>query len=191
MSSTRPAATGIAILALILYAGAASGCFFRAQARTVPDMPALDAPPPPPRVVEGVDPVPVPPAEDLGRPVLPVEPAPRAETPKPEAPARSQPAQEAQAVPEEGPLPPAPTLQTTPPGGEVELEKAIGGLLARASANLNIVDYARLHPDAQAQYNQAKRFISQAEEAMASKNLPFAHNLADKAATLAAQLAGR
>ena len=37
----------------------------------------------------------------------------------------------------------------------------------------------------------AKRFIQQADEAMRTKNLVFARNLADKAAVLAAQLGGR
>jgi hypothetical protein len=37
----------------------------------------------------------------------------------------------------------------------------------------------------------AKRFVSQAEEALKAKNLAFASTVADKAATLAMQLAGR
>ena len=41
------------------------------------------------------------------------------------------------------------------------------------------------------EYDQARRFISQAEDALVKKNLVFAKNLADKASTLAAQLAGR
>jgi hypothetical protein len=41
------------------------------------------------------------------------------------------------------------------------------------------------------QYDTAKRFIQQADDAMKAKNLVFARNLADKAAAIAAQLAGR
>jgi hypothetical protein len=41
------------------------------------------------------------------------------------------------------------------------------------------------------QYDTAKRFIRQADDAVKSKNLVFAKNLADKAAVIAAQLAGR
>ena len=48
-----------------------------------------------------------------------------------------------------------------------------------------------LNADAQTQYDTAKRFIRQAEDALRAKNLVFAKNLADKAAALAAQLAGR
>jgi len=188
--TARPAATAIALLATAMFAGAASGCF-RAQARAVPEMPALDAPAPPPRVVETVEKTPLE-SSPVG-PAVPDERAPRVEAAtKPDASPRPQQAPEALIVPEEGPpAPPATVLQTTPPGGEVELERAIRALLARAAANLNNIDYQRLHPDAQAQYDQAKRFISQTEDAIVSKNFPFAHNLADKAATLASQLAGR
>jgi hypothetical protein len=41
------------------------------------------------------------------------------------------------------------------------------------------------------QYDTAKRFIEQADEAIRMKNLPFAKNLADKAAVLMVQLAAR
>jgi hypothetical protein len=53
------------------------------------------------------------------------------------------------------------------------------------------VDYNRLNADARTQYDQAKRFASQADEALKARNLVFASYLADKAAALAAQLAGR
>jgi len=39
------------------------------------------------------------------------------------------------------------------------------------------------------QYDTAKRFIQQAEDALKAKNFVFAEQLADKAATLAAALA--
>ena len=60
----------------------------------------------------------------------------------------------------------------------------------RATADLNRVDYRALNADARTQYDTAKRFIRQAEDAVRAKNLVFAKNLADKAAALAAQLAG-
>jgi hypothetical protein len=190
ITTPRPTVRAIALLAAAIFAGAATGCL-RAQARTVPEMPALDAPPPPPRVVDAVV-LEASPIESPVRLEPPGEP-PRVEAAKPEVQPRPQPTTpEAPPLVEEGPqAPPSPTLLTVPPGGEAELEKAIRALLTRASSNLNNVDYGRLHPDAQAQYDQAKRFINQAEAAIASQNLPFAHNLADKAATLASQLAGR
>ena len=48
----------------------------------------------------------------------------------------------------------------------------------------------RSTPTRETQYDTAKRFIRQAEDAMRTKNLLFAKNLADKAAALAAQLGG-
>jgi uncharacterized protein (DUF885 family) len=83
------------------------------------------------------------------------------------------------------------TLQTTPAVRDAELERTIQDLLTRATASLNRVDYGRLNGDARTQYDQAKRFISQAQDAVRVKNLAFAENLADKANTLAGQLAGR
>ena len=63
--------------------------------------------------------------------------------------------------------------------------------LQRANADLNRVDYRALNADARTQYDTAKRFVRQADDAIRTKNLVFAKNLAEKAATIAAQLAGR
>ena len=83
------------------------------------------------------------------------------------------------------------TLQTTPAGAEGELERAIRDSLARAAADLARIDYQKLNPDARSQYATAQRFSQQAEDAVRGRNLLFGKNLADKAASLAAQLAGR
>ena len=61
----------------------------------------------------------------------------------------------------------------------------------RANADLNRIDYRALNSDARTQYDTAKRFVLQAERALHEKNLVFAKSVADKAAALAAQLAGR
>jgi hypothetical protein len=94
------------------------------------------------------------------------------------------------AKPAEEPKQPT-TLQTTPISAEAEMERAVRGLLTRATGDLNRIDRRALNADARTQYDTAKRFVAQAEEALKSRNLVFATNLADKAATLAAQLAGR
>jgi hypothetical protein len=64
-------------------------------------------------------------------------------------------------------------------------------LIAQAMDDLNRVNYQALNADARNQYDMAKRFAVQAEEAIRARNLVFANNLADKAAALAAQLLGR
>jgi hypothetical protein len=82
-------------------------------------------------------------------------------------------------------------LQTIPAGKEGEVERSIRTQLGRAAANLSRVDYRVLSGDGKANYDQARRFISQAEEALTTKNLVFAGTVAEKADTLAAQLANR
>ena len=57
--------------------------------------------------------------------------------------------------------------------------------------DLNRIDVRGLNADARTQYNTAKRFVTQAEDAMRAKNLVFARTVADKAAALAAQLGGK
>ena len=178
-----------ALVALVV-----SGCA-RTQARvvTVPP-PPLDVPPPPPRMVEPVladlppeegpdtqaaavtEPAPVPPPPPRPRPE-----AARTEKPPTEAPAAEAPAPSASSA----------TLQTIPPSREGQVQRSIRGQLDSAVANLNRVDYRTLSTDGKANFDQARRFIAQAEEALRAKNLVFAQTVADKAATLAAQLAGR
>jgi uncharacterized protein (DUF885 family) len=82
-------------------------------------------------------------------------------------------------------------LQTTPPQREGEVEAAIRADMNRATNNLNAVDYQRLNPDARTQYDLAKGYVRQADEALRGKNLTFAKNLTDKAVAIAAQLSGR
>jgi hypothetical protein len=182
--------------ALMLVATLASGCA-HAQARTRPDAP-LDMPAPPPRDVEPNDadvppPVPLVPEPARSAPARP-RPAPReqprAEPPKPESPKPDATAAESPRPAEEPPKPPT-TLQTAPATVGGELERAIRATLTRATSDLNRVDYRALNADARTQYDTAKRFIRQADDAMRTKNLVFAKNLAEKAAVLAAQLGGR
>ena len=82
--------------------------------------------------------------------------------------------------------PPTPTLRA--PGSA---EKPIRDRVGIAQRDLARVDYAKLTEDGRAQYEQAKRFIQQAEQALKDQNFVFAATLADKAATLAAELLGR
>jgi len=173
-----------------------------AHARITPEAP-LNVPPPPPRVIDSTEPEPQQPVPMPEEPAhhppsrIPRQPKP-ADTPKPEAPKpeppkpETPPPAEAPKPPEEAPKPPpTTTLQTTSPQAEVEVEKDVRTLLARAQSDLNRVDYRGLNNDARGQYDQAKRLMSQADDALRAKNLVFAHAVADKAATLAAQLAGR
>ena len=183
------------LLLFCLPALAMAGCT-HAQAKTTPDMPALVMPPPPPRDVEPTEvetPPPVSLATEPARntPARPrPAPTPRPEPPKAEPTKPEPPVVEPPKPPEEPPRPPT-TLQTTPATAEGEVERGIRASLQRATADLNRVDYRALNADARTQYDTAKRFARQADEAIRTKNLVFAKNLAEKAATIAAQLAGR
>jgi len=180
-------------LLLIVIAVAAPGCT-RARANILPSAPPLDVPAPPPRVVLPVEieaeaPPPQPdPRSDEARPApAPVRPRPAVpDTPRvAEEPPRPAPAPTATTTP------PTTTLQTTTAAEQGQVERAIRATMARASSDLNRIDYRALDADARVQYDTAKRFVEQADDAIRMKNLPFAKNLADKAATLAAQLGGR
>ena len=149
----------------------------------------------PPREVEPIEvetPQPMPLPEEPARTPPPRlrpparEQAPRTDPPRAEPP-KTEPPVEAP-KPEEPAKPPA-LLQTTPPNTEGDLERAIRATLTRAQTDLNRIDAARLNADARVQYETAKSFIRQAEQAVRAKNLLFAKSVADKAAVLAAQLA--
>ena len=188
-----PAFLSVCVLAVLL-----PGCV-RAHAKTEPEPPPLDVPAPPPRNVEARTPEPPPPVT-LVEPArtLPAQPPPAPSAQQRADPTRSEPPKVEPAAPLEAPKPvedpksqPTTTLQTTPAEREAQVEKGTRDLLARALVDLNRINYSLLKADARSQYDQARRFISQAEDALLKKNLVFANNLAGKASTLAAQLAGR
>jgi len=68
------------------------------------------------------------------------------------------------------------------------LSAKIRTTLTDASRRLGRIDYRSLSVEGKAQYDIAKRFVEQAEEALVAKNLLFASQLADKASVLAALL---
>jgi hypothetical protein len=190
----------LALSATLLSAHASVGCA-RAQANAVLEPPRLDVPMPPPRVVETVAveeplPAPTPPQE-------PVVVPPVVQTPAPVAPARTgsqrpvEPPKADLAAPPPAPKPEEskpsgpPPLQTAPSQQDARVIEEVRGLIGRASTDLGRVNYRTLAAGARSQYEQARAFIKQSEDALKGKNFQFARILADKAATLAAQLSGR
>jgi hypothetical protein len=184
------------LAAIVICAGLMAGGCRHPQVRTVPEMPALEVPPPPSHRVESVEAavpepmplieVPAPTAPEPPRvpPPSPPRDAVRVEPPKPEpVPEQPKPAEETRS--------PATTLQTTPADREEALERRIRASLKTAADVLNRVDYRKLNGDVQLQYDTAKSFMRQAEDALRTKNLVFAQTMADKAVTLAGQLAPR
>jgi hypothetical protein len=110
-----------------------------------------------------------------------VRPAPRVAAPKHDKTSDKTEAAPPAAVP--APLPP---LQTT--ANVTEVERNIRMRIAQATRDLDRTDYRALTTERRTEYDTAKRFIQQAEDALKVKNLVFAGQLADKAATLAAAL---
>jgi hypothetical protein len=189
---------------MVLFASATVACA-GVQARTLPQGPPLDVPPPPSLVSEPFETEPEPEPEAPAAQPAPVQagqrPArrtPAATSPKPAAtrkadvPDKSEPQPAAPAKPGADAAPPAApvaSLQTTTNVGE--LEQKIRALLARATRDLGKIDVRTLDAGARTQYDEARRFAEQAEAALKVKNLAFAEQLADKAATLAGLLAKR
>lgn len=175
------------IAPLVLMTASLTACAAKAQVRTEAEMPLLDPPVPPPRVVAVYTPEPEPlvvtPAVEAATPVRP-PPRPSRPEQKPE------PATPAIEAPESASRPPTtPSLTLTPtPGSESQTVVAIRDLLGHAIRDLARVNASSLSGDGRAQYETARRFISQAEDALKIRNIVFAGKLADKAATMAAVL---
>ncbi len=175
----HPLAVVVALLPL------AAGCAARAQAPLLePALPELLPPPAPPRIVAiyvaPEEPAPVeapPPAE----PSAPVRPQPRPAAPPPAPPVST-------GTPAVTTPPPALTL-TPAPGVDAKTEASIRSLLSRVSRDLARVNAPSLSTDGRTQFETARRFVQQSEDALRARNLVYAGKLADKAAALVAVLA--
>ena len=180
----------LVIAALLVLAG---GCA-KARPQVHAEPAILQVPPAPPRVIVPPEPEPVPeqplpePEEATSRPPRRV---PRLLDPKAAKTETAPPAtaETPTAVPPVSP--PAESLEPVLPTSAREVERSVRQQLQRAARDLNRVDYGALSTDGKAQYDMAKRFIQQAEQALGEKNLVFAGKLAEKAAGIASVLLGR
>jgi len=193
------------ILAVPLVALAAlSGSACASAAAKAPvDRPAMNVPAPPPRVLE-------PPAELDPEPVGDL-PSPPTTTPttsrpnrqreknnntadaKPEVKPEAKPAEVTPPAPEPAAPPAAPpaqlrTPQTADPSGAA---KTVQATIDRARASLNSINFGAQSDERKKAYNDVKRFINQAEDAMKQGNFVFGQAVAAKAETLARELAGK
>ena len=175
------------VAAIVLLTASLAACAAKAQVITEAEMPVLDPPLPPPRVVAVYVPEPEPiavtPAVEPAAPVRPpARPARPEQKPEPAATTTPEPVEN---LPRAAP----PSLTLTPTAGsEQQTVAAIRDLLGRASRDLSRGNAATLNNDGRAQYDTARRFIQQAEDALKTRNIVFAGKLADKAATMAAVL---
>ncbi|MGH9313322.1 MAG: hypothetical protein ACRD1S_09000 [Vicinamibacterales bacterium] len=174
----------------------ASGCA-STTAKTRSDPAPLAIPEPPPRLIEPLPEVAeMPPPEPERRD--PAPPAPRVTRPPRDTQAarpdpKPDPAKPSDLVVVEGPVPSAPRaeLRTPETADEEEAARGVRETLDRASKTLARIDYRTLGKEGQEQYNTAKRFMEQAEEALRARNPIAAKYLAEKADTLAKGLTGR
>ena len=177
----------VRVVPLVLLVATLGACAVKAQVRTEVELPLLEPPPPPPRFVADYaepEPLPVTPAVEAVAPAKP--PARPARTEQRSEPIASppEPVVEAAARPS-----PAASLTLTPtPGSEAQTVTAIRGLMDRAARDLSRVNANALNADGRAQFETARRFLQQADEALKARNIVFAGRLADKAATMAAIL---
>ena len=148
---------------------------------------------PPPRVFAPVDDEPL-----AAAPAVPETPTAGAPQLPPSRPNRQTAAAPPPEKPEPTPAPPA-ALAPEPPRelraastpADAEAERKVRAMLGLASRSLAQVDYRKLSVAGREQYDQAKSFGEQADEAIGQRNYVFAETLADKAAKLATELLGR
>ena len=186
--------TAVVVAALSL---TATGCTRKVIAAAPPPVP-LAVPSVPPRIV---GPVVVP--EERPQPVAE---APTAPTQRP----TSRPARAANRPPDpdaavedpqraraEGAEPvaasptPAPLLRTRDTANDVEAAKKVQEVLRRAEQNLAKVNYRGLSANGRKDADTARRFITQAGEALEKRQLVFAASMAEKAEQLSTSLVNR
>lgn len=193
---------GVALV-LALSGLAESGCASAQAKAKANERPALDVPPPPARVIEPAAEPDLEPVNEL--PVTPpvtLEPRPgrtgsRESAPKPEAPKPAEP--KAGEQPATEPVPPVPPPPSTPPAqlktpqtaDSNNAARTVRATIDRANGLLNGVNYGPLSNERKKAYDDAKRFIQQAEEALKQGNFVFAQGVATKAETLARELSGK
>ena len=171
--------------AAVLIVAGVSGCH-QAPPKLPPPMPALEVPLPPGRLIIP-SPIPESKVEPTPTPVAPPPVRPPATTPTPHPAERSTPPPAPTPTPEPTPPPSnAPVLQTT--SDVIAIEQKAKAQLASAQHDLDKINPKTLGPDAKVQYDAARQYITQADDALKLKNYIFAGQLADKAAVLASLL---
>jgi hypothetical protein len=186
-------ATALAAAALAL---TGTGCTRKVIAAAPPPVP-LAVPSVPPRIV---GPVVVP--EERPQPVAeaPAAPAQRPATRPPRRlpdPAVETAVEDPQRARAEGaepaavPPPPPPLLRTRETANDVEAARKVQDVLRRAELSLAKVNYRGLSANGRQQADTARRFISQAGDALKNLQLTLALSLADKAEALSTALANR
>src|SRR5579872_3466906 len=173
-----------------------------ALAKSPPDQPALNVPPPPPHEIQ----LPAEPLEPVGevtaspgttpgpsrspRPAAPKPEPPKPEAPKGDTPPAAPPPTTPEPAPNLPPPAPAPHLNT-PQTADTAAVKPVRTMIDRAKSTLGGVKQDQLSNERKQAHKDAKLFLQQAEDALKDGNIVYAQALATKAEKLARELAGR
>ncbi len=197
----RPAPHAYVLCFLLVVSFGANACM-TTKAATAKREP-LVVPPAPPRVIAPVpepddesvtggerEPVPQLPRQSR---TAPRENAPRTEPKPPQQGAPGPTEAEAKAPAPAAPaaVVPAPELRTIDTPDAALATRQVRDIMERAGRTLAQIDYGKLAKASQLQYDMAKRFIEQSEEALKLKNFTAAQLMAEKAETIARELSGR
>ena len=165
-----------------------TACSAKAKAATLPDGPPLAVPLPPAHEIAIEQIAEAPPPEPPPAPE-PVPATPRPATTAKGTPAPGQPRETPAPAVVQAPATPQPEAPAVRATTSVADERRVRALMSQAAADLSDrVDYKRLSNEGKSQYDQSKRFLDQAQQAIKEKNFVYALTLAEKAATLAAEL---
>jgi hypothetical protein len=179
----------LAAVASLAAAPVMSGCAAKAQA-VLPEPTGLTMPPAPARTVVPATPEPAASTtatETAAPPPATTPPSSTARPTRDTGGTRPTPPAAPPATPPVTTTPPAPTpLEATSNAGE--LEQRARALKDTAEKALDRIDVRTLGADGRAQYDTARRFIKQADDALRVKNVVYAWQLADKANTIATLL---
>jgi hypothetical protein len=184
------------MLGLSICAAVANGACATVRAKPPAERPPLEVPVPPGKVIEPLPhqepamPEPVgelpttPPANPRPNRPPAAREAPRTD-PKPDTPVVEP------APPPATPPAPAPQLRTPGTPDNAEAARQVRDILDRANKTLSSIDTRRFPKARQGQYQDAKRLVTQSEDALKAGNFDSARKLADKANDIAKELQGR
>src|SRR5262245_13487212 len=179
--------------ALLLFVVLPAAACASAKAKAPEVRPPLTVPAPPPRVIEPLPSTEAPSLEPVGDlPAAPTPPAPRPRQqpprdqakvePKPENKPETPPETTAPATPAATPVPP---LRTGNTADGPEAVKQVRDVMERANRMLSSIDCRNLGNERKANYDSAKSFIKQADDALKTGNAVYARSLADNAERIA------
>lgn len=192
MTRVNDMVSRLALVALVLVA--ASACTTARAAKPV-ERPALEVPPPPPRVIAPLPLPDLPPVDFVPEAPTnnnPSSPRSRARNEKPDPPKPEQKPETPPTEPPPAPPQPAtPALRIPESADNTQLQNQIKTQIATAKGILDKTEYGPLKAPLKNAYDQAKNFVAEAEANLKSGNLVYAKELAEKAERLAKELQNR